>query len=322
MADKIRQGLELMAQAEKAVNKTSWLGKKKPDWETARPLYDEAGGIVEHREFWVLNHHMQPSSLETQRLTIILLKLTLKVLQRIRKKDPGKQLEQAGQILAQFLQKPEEASKLYREASNYFLAHGSPDRAAEMLEKAAKQLEASNVDEAIELYREAISIYESEDKLRTGAETFGRAVAMTLKANRLIEAVEFSHRLVEAFHKTQNRPSYNKQALSTIIIVLLMGDDVDASKRISQYASNSGFFESEEGKVANALLEAFQTYDEEILANAIKRPVVKFLDTEVVKASLRLRVPGSGKKASSGESSSANYGGHPSFEDEDDGDMC
>ncbi|KAI8854480.1 soluble NSF attachment protein, partial [Chytridium lagenaria] len=241
---------------------------KKPDWESARPLYDEAAVIFRNAKAYdhAVEAYAKSAAANKEEGSLFI---------------AGKQLEQGAQILAQFLQKSDEAAKLFREASNYFLAHGSPDRAAEMLEKAAKQLENSNVNESLELYREACSIYESEDKLRTGVDTFTRAVSMALRANKLLEAVEFSGRLTEAFQKMQNLPSYKKQALSTIIIVLLLGDDVDASKRLTAYGSNTGFLETEEGSIAESLVTAFQTYDEEELANALKRQTVKFLETEV-----------------------------------------
>ncbi|KAJ3107023.1 hypothetical protein HDU97_004992 [Phlyctochytrium planicorne] len=279
---KIREGLELMASAEKAVNKTSWLGKKKPEWETARPLYDEAAVIFRNAKAYdhAVEAYVKSAQANKEEGSLFI---------------AGKQLEQAGQIMGQFLNKPAEAGKLYQEASNYFQAHGSPDRAAEMLEKAAKQSEATDVNLAIELYREACGIYEQEDRLRTGAETFSRAVGMALKANKIPEAIEFSQRLTEAFQKINNRPSFLKQALSTVIIVLLLGDDVEASKRLEQYAS-LGFMDTEEGKIAGSILEAFQNYDEDLLADALKRPTIKYLETEVVRATQRLRVPGSGKK--------------------------
>ena len=50
----------------------------------------------------------------------------------------AKALETAANLLYQHLQQPEKASDIYRQCSDYYIAHGSPDRAAEMLEKAAK----------------------------------------------------------------------------------------------------------------------------------------------------------------------------------------
>ncbi|KAJ3118569.1 hypothetical protein HDU96_000521 [Phlyctochytrium bullatum] len=226
----------------------------------------------------------------------------------------GKQLEQAAQLLSQQLQKPQEAAKVFQEASDYFTAHGSPDRAAEMLEKAAKQLESTDITSCLNLYKDACGIYEAEDKMRSGADTFSRAIATALRANKVAEAIDFSKQLTDGFLKMQNRPSFNKQALSTIILALLQGDDVEASKRFEQYSS---FGESDEGKIAFELVEAFREYDDERLNTAVKKPTVKYLEAEVVRASMRLRVPGGAGSAPRAESGSKKEEVYQ-FEDDND----
>lgn len=50
----------------------------------------------------------------------------------------AKAMETAAQIVAQNMKQPERAAEAYRRASELFVTHGSGDRAAEMLEKAAK----------------------------------------------------------------------------------------------------------------------------------------------------------------------------------------
>jgi hypothetical protein len=50
----------------------------------------------------------------------------------------AKSIENAAIIMQQQLNKVSDAAESYKEASRYYLAHGSSDRAAEALEKAAK----------------------------------------------------------------------------------------------------------------------------------------------------------------------------------------
>ncbi|KAJ3186125.1 hypothetical protein HK101_009732 [Irineochytrium annulatum] len=299
MSSKVQEAIGLMAEAEKAVNKTTWLGKKKPDWETARPLYDNAGGALGSFNVALdADHACSATMFKNAKAYDHAVEAFVK--SAAANKEEGslfiaaKQLETAAQLLAQHMKKPQDAAKLYQQASDYFLAHGSPDRAAEMFEKAGKVLEPVDVVGAMEMYKEACSTYETEDKLRAGVDTFTRSIGFAIRSKRLLEAIELSQRLTDIFQKLQNGAYVNKQALSTIVIVLLLGDDVEANKRMSSFSSIPGFLDSEDGHVASDLIEAFQSYDHNLLQASLKRSPIKFLDNEVAKAAMSLRVPGGG----------------------------
>ncbi|CAG8713509.1 17344_t:CDS:2 [Racocetra fulgida] len=73
----------------------------------------------------------------------------------------AKTTESAATIAALHLKQPERAAEMYKKASDLYLANMSPDRAGEMLEK-----EPVNVDNAIELYMAACSLFEYEDRGR------------------------------------------------------------------------------------------------------------------------------------------------------------
>jgi hypothetical protein len=47
-----------------------------------------------------------------------------------------------------------------------------------------RALETADVNQAVELYIEACNVYESEDRLRTGADTFSRGVSFLLRVGK------------------------------------------------------------------------------------------------------------------------------------------
>jgi gamma-soluble NSF attachment protein len=50
----------------------------------------------------------------------------------------AKALETAANILAQNLNQPEKSVDIYKQCSDYYIAHGTGDRAGEILDKCAK----------------------------------------------------------------------------------------------------------------------------------------------------------------------------------------
>jgi hypothetical protein len=54
-------------------------------------------------------------------------------------------------------------------------------------------------------------------------------------SKRFFEAINLSQRLADNFVKVQNRHSFNKQALTTVIIALVLGDSVEAGKRLANF---------------------------------------------------------------------------------------
>ncbi|KAJ3330271.1 hypothetical protein HDU76_006059 [Blyttiomyces sp. JEL0837] len=275
---KLREGIDLMGKAEKAVNKTSFFGKKTPDWDSARSLYESAA-----------------TAFKTARAYDHAAEAYAKCAKAYKEQDSlylaAKQLETGAQLLVQQAKKPMDGARLYREASNYYIAHGSADKGAEVLEKAARAVETVDVNLALELYNEACTTYESEDRLRNGVDTFVKTIGFLLRNKRITEAIDFSQRLSDAYYKLQNLPQFNRQALSTVILVLVSGDPVEANKRITRFSNTVMSFEgSDEAQTARGMIEAFNTSDEELLQQLQKAPLVKFLDNEVARAAQALRI--------------------------------
>ncbi|KAJ3417506.1 hypothetical protein HDV05_003370 [Chytridiales sp. JEL 0842] len=310
MASALQLGLELMTKGEKAANKTSFFGKKNPDWDTARVSYETAA--LKFKEAKAFDHqqeaHVKAANAYKEQDSIYL---------------AAKQLEMAAQVSVANLNNPVEGARLYHQACDYFVAHGSPDRGAELLEKAAKALETVDVNQAAELYVEACTIFETEDRLRTGADTFARAVCFLLRVGKLPQAIDLSQRLCDLYVKIQNRHSFNKQALTTVILALVLGDPVEAGKRLQSLGGTFGFFESDEGFIANGMIEAFNNFDDDKLQELKRKQIIMFLDNEVARATQSLRVTGGGGgRPAGGYSQGASTSNLVDDDDEDDDGLC
>ncbi|KAI8809571.1 soluble NSF attachment protein [Cladochytrium replicatum] len=281
MDSKVREGMELMAAGEKALSKKSFFGGKKPDYDDAVHLFEQAAIIFKNGRAYdqAVEAHIKAADCHKNLDSLFL---------------AAKQLESAANISVQQTRRLDEAADLYRRTSDYFLAHGSPDRAAEMLEKAAKAMEPVNLDAAIQLYDDACSTYEAEEKLRFGLDTFKRYIALLIRSKRYAKAVEVSLRLVDANLKIENRSGFNRQGLATVIITLLVGDEVAAGKHFASFASVNGFVDSEDGRTAAELLKAFDSRDSGLLEETLKRSSIQFLDNEVARAAMTLKIASGG----------------------------
>ncbi|KAI9199788.1 uncharacterized protein BJ171DRAFT_517093 [Polychytrium aggregatum] len=276
---KIKEGMDLMAVGQKAENSKSFFGKRTPDWDTAANSYERAATcfkIAKANEQAI--DAFQKAGDAYRHLDSFAL--------------AAKQYEGAATIAVQNTRQYALAAQLYRQTADFLSANNSPDRAAESLEKAAKALESLDPNQCIELYFESCAVYENEDRIRTGAETFRRAIATCIRLQRLDKALILSQKLAEGFAKLNNRPGFCKQSLATIIIALAMGDEVEATKRFNSACELGGFSPSEENEAATDMLQAFDAGDDELLSKALQRMVITFLDNDVARLAKSLRVPG------------------------------
>lgn len=92
--------------------------------------------------------------------------------------------------------------------------------------------------------------------------------------------------------KFTSRSHLYKANLSILILILAIGDDVEAGKQFSQMCGDAGFAQSEEAEIAEDLLTAYEQRDQELLEKTVRLQHVTFLDNEVVKLARLLTVPG------------------------------
>ena len=137
----------------KALNQKSWFGQPKPDFDIALDHFTKSANLFRSQK---LNKEAVDAQLKVAECHTNLNSLFLS----------AKAYETAGQLS----QDPSH----FKLASDQFTLSGHPDRAAEMLEKAAL---LSKVPESLSFFAQAIEIYREEDRLRFGVETIKKAIA-------------------------------------------------------------------------------------------------------------------------------------------------
>ena len=97
-------------------------------------------------------------------------------------------------------------------------------------------LEASgDIEGTVRVLKESCDLYEQEEKIRTGLDTFKRLIHVLVQNAKYPEAVEQVHRLSGLIMRIDNKHLLCRNFLSAIIILLAYGDEVEAEKQFQQY---------------------------------------------------------------------------------------
>ncbi|CAG8767194.1 579_t:CDS:2, partial [Acaulospora morrowiae] len=118
---KIREAVKFLAEGDKATEK-GWF--KKPEWDVAGQNYEKAASCFKAARSYdqAIQAYQKASDALFKSDSIYM---------------AAKTMESAANLAAQQLKQPERAAEMYRKSSDLYLAHMTPDRAAEMLEKGA-----------------------------------------------------------------------------------------------------------------------------------------------------------------------------------------
>ncbi|OMH80964.1 Gamma-soluble NSF attachment protein [Zancudomyces culisetae] len=174
-----------------------------------------------------------------------------------------------------------------------------PERSAELMEKAAKLSESIDVERAYQLYLNVISIYETENKNRFALQTFKNATSFLAEKKRYTEAIQLLHRLASLCSKINNHVEVGRCFLATIILLLAFGDEVEATKQFDVFAAEDPLFtRSDEYNASHQLLEAYKSYDQNLLNSAIKNRSLNDLHSSFRRVAYSLLVPGANSATS------------------------
>ncbi|ORY05364.1 TPR-like protein [Basidiobolus meristosporus CBS 931.73] len=276
---RINEGLEFLKSGDKAATK-GWF--RKPDWDIAGQYYDKAASCFKAARSYekAAEAFLKAADAQFKADSLFM---------------AAKAYESAASMNIQ-MKEPERAAAYYRKASDLYNAHGSADNAAEMLEKGGKALESIDIEQSMELYIASCNLYESEDRGRFGVDTFRKTITILLKNRRFEKAVEMLQKSADINKSLGITANLDKIYLSIIIVLLGMGDDVEANKQYTNFMQG-GFGVGDEAHVAQDIIEAFQNFDQEKLQEATSSRIVNFLDNEVARIARNLRVPGGGAVA-------------------------
>ncbi|KAJ1857328.1 hypothetical protein GGH12_001538 [Coemansia sp. RSA 1822] len=280
-ADSLNLAQSYAKDAQKA-SKSSWLSK--PQWDIAATNWDKAANAFKtalHYEEAV-DSHVQASEAYVK-VNIIFL--------------AAKGYEEAATLAERQLGDTTRAITYYTRASDLYRSQGSSaDRAASMMVKAASVCSDIDSNKTTQLYESAISIYETEDRMRFSIPTFKLLAKFLIHKSRLSDAARVYERLGDVCVQLGNRPELAKSYLSAVVLVLAFGDGVEAGKKLDAFAQSAVFVRSNEGTVGNAMVEAFESGDQEGFDELARDQAVSFLDGSVSRLAMQIRVPG-GRRA-------------------------
>jgi tetratricopeptide (TPR) repeat protein len=200
----------------------------------------------------------------------------------------GKATEEAGHM-AKEMNQYNVAIQHYIQASKYLSAQGSSEVACKLIEKGAKMMEPEHKSRAIELYMLASETVDEDEKPRIAAECWKRCAGALLRLEQLQKAIGIMDKVIDKDVSPNER---NKACLANVILLLASGDDVEAGKRLGGYFENVDFVKSTEGKLADDLVTAYQDFDQEKVDKIVRDTTIHFLEQQVVRIALSLRVPG------------------------------
>lgn len=96
---------------------------------------------------------------------------------------------------------------------------------------------SANPSLAVKSYKEALDLYENEDRLRLSLETFAKLMNLQLQLNDINGAIQTIDRTVAACVKIGNKHIMSKQCLSSVILLCSMGNEVGAQRRFDEYCA-------------------------------------------------------------------------------------
>ncbi|NXJ08903.1 SNAG protein, partial [Odontophorus gujanensis] len=232
-------------------------------------------------------------------------------------------------VSVQEMQRLPEAVQLIEKASMMYLENGTPDTAAIALERAGKLIENVNPEKAVQLYQQAASVFENEERLRQALEMLGKASRLLVRGRRLDEAALSLQKEKSIYKEIENYPTCYKKTIAQVLVHLHRNDYVAAERCVRESYSIPGFNGSEDCAALEQLLEGYDQQDQDQVSEVCNLPLFKYMDNDYAKLGLTLVVPGGGIKKKSPNASQdktrgpATVGSHADEEeDEYSGGLC
>ncbi|KAJ2480131.1 hypothetical protein EV174_003809 [Coemansia sp. RSA 2320] len=256
---KLAQGFAKDAQK---ASKGGWFSK--PDWAIAAQYLDKAATAYKSARHYdeAVNCYTQASEAYIQ-MNVIHLAASC--------------MENAAKLSEAHLKDHAKAITNYMRASDLYRSYGSAaDKAAVMMEKAAKVCEDIDTDRAIQLYDNAL--------------------------------------LAAVCEQVNNRLELNRSYLSVIAMLLAFGDSVEAGKRLDEFGQDVAFIRTKEAEAAERLVQAYNDGDQDEYASIAGSLPVTSLDAVISRLTAKTRIPGARRPEPKATNSSAMQTGLTSSE--------
>lgn len=192
----------------------------------------------------------------------------------------GNYYHEAADIWKKFNQT--QAENAYRKASTYFLDTGYIDKAARSLRDAGEMYGDS--ENAIKLYEEALSLYETLDKFAEMNKIMEKlADDLSMNKNEYVKAAGYYERIAD-YHDEHTALKFGVHNFhAKVVLCYLANDDlVTAKKKFEAFCDrNPGFEKSTNGRLCNSILPCIEAYDVNAFVDAVQdynatKPVDRF----------------------------------------------
>lgn len=321
MSSKIEEAQEHIRQAEKCM-KTSLL-KWRPDYDNAAEEYNKAATCFRNAKSFEQCRDCLIKSSDCYRQNRALF-------------HAAKCFEQAI-LISKEMNKLCDIRGLAERACNLYQQHGSPESGATILDKAAKILEPSRPEDALQLFKQAVDVATIEDSTRQGAEYASRVSRIMVKLGMYDQAADAIRREIGLLQQVGSDSAIGRLAVALVLVQLARGDYVAAEKAFKEWGNCC---DAAEVQTLESLLQAYDDEDPEMAQRALSSPFIRHMDIEYARLARDLPLPKGmaiAPKANVIENAAASYvspnsgaasdaskpvAGPTGGEDEDDGGLC
>jgi len=208
-----------------------------------------------------------------------------------------KQLYQAAKMLEQSVlicrdsNRHDQIGALADRGGLLYRQHGSPEAAAQLLEKAAKIMEQKDPTVALELYEKAAETIMVEDRPKQAAEYLTKVARLQAKAKMWDKA---SATLNNAIRTTQESGSVIGlgRLVAGLVLVELAKEDLIAASKV--FAAWGGYCDGDQSAAINTILTGFNDEDGDVARQGLNSGAMKNLDVEFTIVARDIKVPESG----------------------------
>lgn len=320
MSSKIEEAQEHIRQAEKCL-KTSLL-KWRPDYDNAAEEYNKAATCFRNAKSLDQCRDCLIKSSDCHRQNRALF-------------HAAKCFDQAI-LISKEMNKLGDIRGLAERACNLYQQHGSPESGATVLDKAAKILEQSHPEDALQLFKQAVDVVTIEDSTRQGAEYASKVSRIMVKLGMYDQAADAIRREIGLLQQVGSDSAIGRLAVALVLVQLARGDYVAAEKAFKEWGNCC---DAAEVQTLESLLQAFDDEDPELAQRALSSPFIRHMDIEYARLARDLPLPKGmaiAPKANVIENAAASYVSPnsgagsdgskpvagPAGDDEEDGGLC
>lgn len=284
--EKLKRANKVYKEAKSLVSVNPFALKFSKDWNGAAPLFEQAALLFKNADALKMSVECFTLAGECNEKCDNLVM-------------SGKNYDQAAQILLS-LHQIQGAIKLWEKSHRVFYEDGKPERAMEVLVKAAQSLEKEDkkkngsdpiyVDDIIKLYERSIGIMQQNDKLHFGMSTFNKMNLYLVNHKLYDKAAENLKLQRNSFRSLEQEHNIWKANLALVVVMLAKGDlgKADLFHREVQHEDQK-YNRTEESLVAEQLLVAAEEKDNEALERLQKEARVKYIEPAFARLLKRMK---------------------------------